>query len=155
LASRAGTSQPTLARYETGASLPTLPTLERLLLACGRELQIEATPIGKGSIRANSVRSQLGEPAERLRRHRGALLRAARKHGIGKLRVFGSVARGESDAQSDIDLLVELKPERTLLDLAGFRREAAEILDLPVDVATVDMLKDHVRAEALADALPL
>lgn len=72
-----------------------------------------------------------------------------------KLRVFGSLARGEAEPKSDIDLLVDLRPGRTLVDLAGFRREAAEILDLPVDVATADMLKERVRSEALAEALPL
>ncbi len=72
-----------------------------------------------------------------------------------KLRVFGSLARGEAGPESDIDLLVDLRPGRTLVDLAGFRREATEILDLPVDVATADMLKERVRGEAVAEALPL
>jgi predicted nucleotidyltransferase len=74
---------------------------------------------------------------------------------VVKLRVFGSLARGEAGAGSDIDLLVDLKPGRTLLDLAGFRREAAEILDTPVDVATADMLKERIRDEVLTEALPL
>ena len=74
---------------------------------------------------------------------------------MSKLRVFGSVARGESQAESDVDFLVDLKPGRTLLDLAGFRREAAEILNLPVDVATPDMLKERVRDGVLSEALPL
>ncbi len=69
--------------------------------------------------------------------------------------MFGSLARGEADAASDIDLLVDLKPGHTLIDLAAFQREAAEILDLPVDVATADMLKEHIRDEALSEALPL
>ena len=54
-----------------------------------------------------------------------------------------------------MDLLVDLKPGRTLVDLAAFRREAKEILDLPVDVATTDMLKDHLRDKVLREALPL
>lgn len=157
LAARAGTSQPALARYETGAALPTLPTLERLLSACGRRMQIDAPPISISERpgRAGSIRGQLGPLAEKLRRRRRPLLDAARKHGVVKLRVFGSLARGEAGATSDIDLLVDLKPGRTLLDLAGFRREATEILGLPVDVATADMLKERVRDEALAEALPL
>lgn len=72
-----------------------------------------------------------------------------------KLRVFGSLARGEATAESDIDFLVDLKSDRTLLDLAGFRREAAEILNIPVDVATTDMLKERIRDEILTEALPL
>jgi predicted nucleotidyltransferase len=74
---------------------------------------------------------------------------------VTKLRVFGSIARGEAGPGSDIDLLVDLKPGKTLLDLSGFRREVAELLDRPVDVATPDMLKDRIRDEALEEALPL
>jgi predicted nucleotidyltransferase/DNA-binding XRE family transcriptional regulator len=154
LAARAGTSQPTLARYETGTALPTLPTLERLLAACGRRLEIQ-TPPARRPRSASSVRGQLGPQADKLRRQRRRLLDAAEKHGVGHLRAFGSLARGEVTAESDVDLLVDLKPGRTLVDLAAFRREAGEILDLPVDVATTDMLKDHIRDEVLSEALPL
>lgn len=154
LAAHAGTSQSALARYETGAALPTLPTLERLLAACGRRLEIR-TPPARPSAPANSVRSQLGPHADKLRHRRRRLFDAADRHGIGRLRAFGSLARGEARADSDIDLLVDLKPGRTLLDLAAFRREAAEILDLPVDVATPDMLKARFRDEVLSEALPL
>lgn len=154
MAARAGTSQSALARYETGAALPTLPTLERLLAACGRRLEIQTPPAMPSSL-ATSARSQLGPQATKLRRQRRHLLDAAQKHGVSRLRLFGSLARGEAKAASDIDLLVDLKPGRTLLDLAAFRREATSILGLPVDVATADMLKDHIRDEALSEALPL
>lgn len=154
LAARASTSQSALARYETGAALPTLPTLERLLAACGRRLEIR-TPPAQPFPRPTSMRSQLGPQASQLRRQRRRLLEAAGKHGIDRLRAFGSLARGEAKADSDVDLLVDLKPGHTLLDLAAFRREAAEILDLPVDVATADMLKERIRNEVLCEALPL
>jgi uncharacterized protein len=154
LAARAGTSQSALARYETGAALPTLPTLERLLAACGRRLEMQTSP-AQPSASITSMRSQLGPQANKLRRQRRRLLDAAEEHGVGRLRVFGSLARGEAKAASDVDLLVDLKPGRTLLNLAAFRREAAKILDLPVDVATADMLKERIRDEVLAEALPL
>jgi uncharacterized protein len=101
------------------------------------------------------MRGQLGPQAEKLRRQRRRLLDAAERHGVGHLRAFGSLARGEATAESDVDLLVDLKSGHTLLDLAAFRREAGEILELPVDVATLDMLKDHIRDEVLGEALPL
>ena len=88
-------------------------------------------------------------------RHRGRLLDAARARGVRKVRVFGSLARGEAGPASDVDLLVELAPGRTLLDLAAFRREAQDILGQSVDVATADMLKERIRAEVLAEALTL
>jgi predicted nucleotidyltransferase len=134
--------------------LPTLPTLERLLAACGRRLEIQ-TPPAQPSAPTSSVRSQLGPQADKLRRRRRRLFDAANRHGVSHLRAFGSLARGEAKAGSDVDLLVDLKPGRTLLDLAAFQREAAEILDLPVDVATTDMLKDRIRDEVLSEALPL
>jgi uncharacterized protein len=155
LAERAGTSQPALARYETGAALPTLPTVERLLLACGRRLQIHTVAAEGRSAHRTSVRAQLGPRARKLRRHRRQLLDAARARGVRKVRVFGSLARGEDVLASDIDLLVDLEPGRTLLDLAAFRREAGEILKAPVDVATPDMLKERIRSDVLAEALPL
>jgi predicted nucleotidyltransferase/DNA-binding XRE family transcriptional regulator len=155
LAERAGTSQPALARYETGASLPTLPTLERLLSACGRRLQVRAVRATTPSPASTSVRGQLGPQARALRRHRRRLLDAARECGVRTVRVFGSLARGEDAPDSDIDLLVDLQPGRTLLDLAAFRRQAQAILGLPVDVATPDMLKERIRAEVQAEARPL
>jgi predicted nucleotidyltransferase/DNA-binding XRE family transcriptional regulator len=155
LAFRAGTSQPALARYETGASLPALPTLERLLAACGYRFQIRAVREHRSSAPTTSVRGQLGPQARVLRRHRRRLVEAARRRGVRRIRVFGSLARGEAAPTSDIDLLVDLEPGHTLLDLAAFRREAEEILGTPVDAATPDMLKERIRAEVLAEAVPL
>jgi predicted nucleotidyltransferase len=65
-------------------------------------------------------------------------------------------ARGVcASTDGDIDFLVDLEPGRTLLDIAGFRREAEAILGTSVVVATPDMLKERIRAEAEAEALPL
>jgi uncharacterized protein len=154
LAKKAGTSQPALARYETGAALPTLPTLERLLRGCGQRLEIRISDADERTS-ASSVRGQLGPLAQQLRRSRRLLLESARAHGVRRVRVFGSIARDEAGPASDVDLLVELAPGRTLLDLIGFRRDATEALGIPVDVATADMLKEHIRAEVLAEAVPL
>lgn len=155
LAERAGTSQPALARYETGAALPTLPTLERLLLACGRRLQLHTVRVTGPSAPITSVRGQIGPRARELRQRRRRLLDAARERGVRKVRVFGSLARGEEVPASDVDLLVDLEQGRTLLDLVAFRREAEQILRARVDVATPDMLKERIRAEVEAEAVPL
>ncbi len=56
---------------------------------------------------------------ELLREKREDILRIAREHGAHNVRIFGSVARGEDDEQSDIDLLVDLESGRSLLDLGG------------------------------------
>src|SRR6266540_3115708 len=67
----------------------------------------------------------------------------------------GSVARNEETEVSDIDLLVDLEPGHTILDLVGLRRELTEALGVPVDVTTVGMLKKHLRSDILAGAIPL
>lgn len=108
---------------------------------------------GRGSKRRPMRPAGASPHAQRLRERRAALLDASRNHGARDVRVFGSVARREERPDSDIDLLVELDPERTLLDLVAFGREASEILGMPVDVATPDMLPDdaeRARSESFA-----
>jgi predicted nucleotidyltransferase len=126
-----------------------------MLAACGQQLEVRAVAARAPAARPTSVRAQLGPQARELRRHRRAVLDAARARGLRKVRVFGSLARGEPGPTSDIDLLVDLEHDRTLLDLAAFRREAEAILGVPVDVATPDMLKDRIRAQVMMEAVPL
>jgi uncharacterized protein len=57
---------------------------------------------------------------ERLRIQRETILDVAAKHGAYNVRVFGSVARGEADSESDVDFLVDMEPGRSLLDLGGY-----------------------------------
>lgn len=90
-----------------------------------------------------------------LRRQRARLEEVARQYGGSQLRVFGSVARGEDDADSDIDLLVELEPGRSLLDLAGLKLALEELLERPVDVVTQPGLRDRMRQRVLSEAVAL
>ncbi|HXI41549.1 MAG TPA: nucleotidyltransferase family protein [Bryobacteraceae bacterium] len=83
------------------------------------------------------------------------ILRIAAIYGASNVRVFGSLARGENSPSSDVDILVDLDPNRSLMDLGGLLMDLQEILPLPVDVATEDMLRPKVRARALLDAVPL
>jgi len=93
---------------------------------------------------------------DELRRfRRDEILRIAAKHGARNVRVFGSLARGDSSPASDIDLLVDMDPGRSLMDLGGLLMDIQEVLDLRVDVATEDMLRPNVREKALRDAVPL
>jgi len=75
--------------------------------------------------------------------------------GAGNVRVFGSLARGENDAKSDIDLLVDLEPGRSLLDLIRLQRRIEQLLTVKVDVVSARGLRDRVREIVLRDALPL
>ena len=89
------------------------------------------------------------------RTKRDEILRVAAHYGARNVRVFGSTARGDAAAGSDIDFLVDLDPGRTLMDLGGLLMALQELLEARVDVATKAMLRPKVRQGALADAIPL
>ncbi len=86
---------------------------------------------------------------------RAAVLRIARNFGARSVRLFGSLARGEADAASDIDLLVELEPGRSLLDLSGMQFELEALLGRHVDVVTERGLRPRIRDRVLREAVPL
>jgi predicted nucleotidyltransferase len=69
--------------------------------------------------------------------------------------VFGSVARGDSQPDSDIDIMVEIDPEAhlTVFDYAGIKDYIASLFDGPVDVVNRDGLKPYVRPAATAEAI--
>jgi hypothetical protein len=91
----------------------------------------------------------------RLRRLRARILEVARRHGASNVRVFGSVARGEGDERSDVDLLVDMKPDHSLFDLAALAVDLRELLGRDVDVATLAALKPRVRDRIVREAVPL
>lgn len=86
---------------------------------------------------------------------RDEILRAAAKRGARNIRVFGSVARGENDARSDIDFLVDLEPGRSLFDLSGLLLDLQAMLQTDVDVVTERGLRDRIRERVLREAVPL
>ena len=90
-----------------------------------------------------------------LRAKRSQILQIASRYGVKHLRVFGSVARGTDDQQSDIDFLVELAPDRSLLDLGGFLYEVRSLLGTEVDVVTEKGLRPRIRERVLAEAVDL
>ncbi len=90
-----------------------------------------------------------------LREKRDEILQVAEKHGAHNVRVFGSVARGQADEQSDVDLLVSMEPGRSLLDQAALWIEVQELLDCKVDVVSERGLKPRVRDRVLREARPL
>jgi predicted nucleotidyltransferase len=81
--------------------------------------------------------------------------RIAALHGVHSVRVFGSVARREQRPDSDIDLLVDMEPRRSLLDLIAFAQDLEEALGRHVDAVTEKSLSPFVRDRILAEALPL
>lgn len=93
--------------------------------------------------------------AELLREKRQEILQIAAKHGAYNVRIFGSVVRGEADEQSDVDVLVELEADRSLMDLGGLLMDLENLLGCKVDVVTVRGLRKRIRERVLREAVPL
>jgi uncharacterized protein len=90
-----------------------------------------------------------------LKEKRQEILRVAAKYGARRMRIFGSVVRGEADAESDLDFLVELEPGRSPLDLGGLQFELESLLGRRVDVVTERGLKPRIRERVLREAVPV
>ena len=92
---------------------------------------------------------------ELLREKREDILRIAREYGAYNVRIFGSVARGDDDDQSDIDLLVDMERGRSLMSLAGLLVDLEELLECQVDVVPEDSLRERIKSRVLQEAVPL
>ena len=92
---------------------------------------------------------------ELLKTHREEILRIAAKHGVQNVRIFGSTRRETAGPDSDVDVLVDMEPGRSLFDLGGFLMELQELLGCRVDVVTEKGLHWYIRDRVIEDAVPL
>ncbi len=145
LAKRARTSQSAIAAYESGAKIPTVATLERLLRAAGTELTAIPTRGGQRTTRLSRL----------LHERRQRIVEVAADHHASNVRVFGSVARGEETDRSDVDLLVDMEPGRSLLDQVRLRRALSQLLGVEVDVVATGGLRERDRRTILKEAVPV
>jgi uncharacterized protein len=90
-----------------------------------------------------------------LRRVRDEILRIAERHGAKNISVFGSVARGEATAGSDVDFLLELERGRSLFDLSGFKIDLEDFLGREVHVVTPGAVHPRMKERIYAEAQPL
>lgn len=131
LARLAGVPQPNLSAYENGRRSPSPEVVERIR-------------------RALVVR-----PSQRLAHHRDEIQAIVAAHHARHPQVVGSVARGQDEPDSDIDLLVDFTDEASLLDEVGLRLALTDLLGVSVDVIAADTVREPLRSRLLADAVPV
>jgi uncharacterized protein len=98
---------------------------------------------------ANMKLSQL------IQQNRRQILEIAQGHGARNVRLFGSVARGEATATSDLDLLVEMESGRNLLDIVAIKQDLEDLLRCKVDVVTEAAISPYLRDKVLHEAVRL
>ncbi|HZU13522.1 MAG TPA: nucleotidyltransferase family protein [Chloroflexota bacterium] len=79
----------------------------------------------------------------------------ARGYGARRVRLFGSVARGDDGQGSDVDLVLTVKPGTSLLNLVAIKQDLEDLLGRPVDVVTEASLSPDIRDAVLRDAVDL
>ena len=90
-----------------------------------------------------------------LREKRGEILQIAHSHGARNVRVFGSMACGKAKPDSDVDVLVEMEPGRSLLDIVAIKQDLEDLLGRRVDVVTEAAVSPYMRDTVLASAVSL
>lgn len=129
LARAARVPQPNLSAYENGRRRPSAEVLERIEHALA------------------------GSVLRRVERHRDDILALVAEHHAESPRVFGSVARGDDEPGSDLDLLVDFTDDATLLDEVGLRLALSDLLRVDVDVVAADALRGEFGERVLREAI--
>ena len=157
LARRAGVSRLTVAAFESGRRKLT-PNNRAALARALAEVGVRLLPAGalrvddgRPPTESSADARRLADVIRRLQRHE----RRLKAEGIRRLSIFGSLTRGESRPDSDIDILVELDERKVkdILDYAGAVSVIEEIVGAKTDVAQRDRLKRHVAPSALRDEI--
>ncbi|MGQ9497074.1 MAG: type VII toxin-antitoxin system MntA family adenylyltransferase antitoxin [Desulfotomaculales bacterium] len=81
--------------------------------------------------------------------------RFCERHGVTFLGVFGSVARGEAKADSDVDVIVQLSQPKSLLELVAMEDELSQLLNRKVDLLTEAAISPYLRERILAETVVL
>lgn len=92
---------------------------------------------------------------ELVQQKREEILAIAAQHGASNIRIFGSVARGEAKENSDIDFLVEIESNRSLLNRIALMQSLEDLLQRKVDVVKLENLHEKIRDRVLKEAIPL
>ncbi len=129
LARAAGVPQSTVATIESGQRQPSVAMLERLLGAAGFHLETRLV---------NTIR-----PSRLLERYRNDIAEVFARYPIARAWVFGSVARGDDRPDSDLDLLIELESDASVVDILGLDEDLSALLGCQVDIVTATELESN------------
>lgn len=149
LAARAGVTQSVISAYEGEKRQPSMPVLAALVDAAGFDLVMGLRR------HAPEIARLAGSVGRRVRRKRHDLVGVAAARGIRNLRVFGSVARGEDRADSDVDMLADIPPGMSLFGLGRVQADMEAMLGARVDLIPAQDLKPGVRARIEQDLVTL
>lgn len=142
LAAASGVSASTVTRIERGEVNPTVVMLDRLLEASGNHLDMVVSP--------HSHRPTLAE----LRSHRNTIVGIVESFGASNVRVFGSVARGETHEDSDIDVLIDVPAGTGLITIERIAGAIEAAVPWRVDVVTSGAARGRM-AHILDEAVEL
>ena len=92
---------------------------------------------------------------ESLKAYRNEILTIAKSCHAPNIRVFGSVARGESTDNSDVDFLIDVAPKQSILDLIRLIQTLSDLLGCRVDVAQSTAINPLMREEVIKDAISI
>jgi len=90
-----------------------------------------------------------------LKQKRDDIIKIASRYGARKVRVFGSIVRGEARPDSDVDFLVDLEEGRSLMDLGGLLMDLQKLLGRNVDIVTEKGLHWYIKEQVLREARPI
>jgi len=88
-------------------------------------------------------------------RKKEAIIMVSALHGARKIKIFGSVIRDEDTPESDLDLLVEFEPGRSLIDHIALIQDLQDLLEHNVDVVTENSLNTYIKERIMLEAIPL
>ena len=90
-----------------------------------------------------------------IKEKRDDILSISRRHGARRVRLFGSYARKSSSETSDLDVLIEMEPGSSLLDIVAIKQDLEDLLGCKVDVVTESSLSPYMREDVLKEAISL
>jgi predicted nucleotidyltransferase len=82
---------------------------------------------------------------------KGRIIPILERYGIKKAAIFGSLAKGEGKTSSDVDILVEIKSDMSLIDFIGIKLELEEALKMRIDLVEYDTIKPIIKERILAE----